>query len=188
MSSPGRRWILAVGATALLALTGCSGSSSSGGEAVDGGAVQVIPASDRKSPIEMSGTTVDGEQLNIATLRGKPLVMNVWGSWCGPCRTEAPALEEAYNELKDTTNFVGMAFRDTKTGAKNHEKEFGITYPSLYDEGDLLLNLNGAVTSQSIPVTLILDSQGRIAGRYVGIVTKVTLMDMVEDIEGDSAA
>ncbi len=181
------RPLLAAGAL-LLVLAGCSDANANQTTAVDGGAVQVIPAGDRKEPIEMSGTTVDGDPLNIATLRGKPLVMNVWGSWCGPCRTEAPDLEEASQELGEDANFVGIAFRDTRAGAKTHEKEYGITYPSLFDEGDLLLSLNGAVTSQSIPVTLILDSQGRIAGRYVGVVTKVTLMDMVEDIEKDSAA
>ena len=184
MFSRGRRWAgtaAAAGAIAL-ALAGCSGSSSDSGAAVDGGVIKVIPAADRKAPVEMSATTVDGKPLDIATLRGKPLVMNVWGSWCGPCRSEAPALEQAYQELGSSTSFVGIAFRDTVTGAKNHEKEFGITYPSLFDKGDLLLNLNGAVTSQSIPVTLILDSQGRIAGRYVGVVSKDTLKDMVQDV------
>ncbi|MBT0767750.1 TlpA family protein disulfide reductase [Kineosporia sp. J2-2] len=190
MFSQGRRRAVpaALAVAALLTVAGCSGSSSSDGTSVDGGALQVIPAADRKAPIEMSGTTVDGEKLDISTLRGKPLVMNVWGSWCGPCRTEAPALQAAYEELGDSTSFVGIAFRDTETGAKTHEKEFGITYPSLFDEGSLLLNLNGAVTSQSIPVTLILDEQGRIAGRYVGTVTKVTLMDLVEDVEKSSEA
>ncbi|GAA3615573.1 hypothetical protein GCM10022223_34780 [Kineosporia mesophila] len=183
MSSPGRRWAVTAAAGALvLAVAGCSGSSNSSDT------VQIIPVADRKSPIEMSGTTVDGDKLNIATLRGKPLVMNVWGSWCGPCRTEAPALEDSYQALEDSTSFVGIAFRDTRTGAKTHEKEFGITYPSLFDEGDLLLNLNGAVTSQTIPVTLILDAKGRIAGRYVGVVSKVTLTDVVNDIAKDTPA
>lgn len=184
MKFSGRRWAVTASAGAvLLALAGCSGSSSAA-TAVDGGVITVIPVDDRDEPIEMSGTTVDGEALDIATLRGEPLVMNVWGSWCGPCRKEAPALQSAYEQLKDTTNFVGIAFRDTETGAKNHEKEFGITYPSLLDGGDLLLDLDGAVTSQSIPVTLVLDAQGRIAGRYVGAVSENTLIDLVDDIAG----
>jgi thiol-disulfide isomerase/thioredoxin len=190
MFSRGRSWAVTVAAAGAigLALAGCSSSSSTGAVAADGGVVTVIPAAQRKAPIVMSGTTVEGKPLDIATLRGKPLVMNVWGSWCGPCRSEAPALESAYKDLASTTNFVGIAFRDTVTGAKGHEKEFGITYPSLFDEGNLLLSLNGAVTSQSIPVTLILDSQGRIAGRYVGVVSKVTLEDMVQDVEKGTTA
>lgn len=166
----------------LLALAGCSSSSS------DNSVITVISPADRKAPIVMSGSTVDGKPMDIATLRGKPLVMNVWGSWCGPCRSEAPALEDAYKSLSSTTNFLGIAFRDTVTGAKGHEKEFGITYPSLFDEGDLLLSLNGAVTSQSIPVTLVLDAQGRIAARYVGVVSKDTLEDVVADVEKGTTA
>lgn len=177
----------AVVAVIALLVAGCSGSAQ-GQTAVDGGVITVIPAGDRKEPIEMSATTLEGDQLNIATLRGKPLVMNVWGSWCGPCRTEAPALQQAHEELGEKASFVGIAFRDTETGARTHEKEYGITYPSLFDEGDLLLSLNGAVTSQSIPVTLVLDAEGRIAGRYVGVVSKVTLMDLVEDVSGNQGA
>lgn len=147
-------------------------------------AIAVIPAAERKSPIEMSATTVDGEKLNIALLRGKPLVMNVWGSWCGPCRAEAPALQQAYEDLKDSAHFVGLAFEDTQAAARSHEEQYGITYPSFLDEGDLLLALNGAVTSRAIPVTLVLDEQGRIAGRYVGQVSAVTLKNLVQDIAG----
>jgi thiol-disulfide isomerase/thioredoxin len=175
-----RRYGAVVAVVGLL-VAGCSAGAQEK-TSVDGSVTQVIPAGDRKEPIEMSAKTVEGEPLNIATLRGKPLVMNVWGSWCGPCRTEAPALQEAHEELGDSVSFVGIAFRDTEAGARTHEKEYGITYPSLFDEGDLLLSLNGAVTSQSIPVTLVLDAEGRIAGRYVGVVSKVTLMDLVEDV------
>ncbi|MCD5354093.1 TlpA family protein disulfide reductase [Kineosporia mesophila] len=156
---------------------GCSGSSATG-------AITVIPVADRQSPVEMSATTVDGEKLDIAVLRGKPLVMNVWGSWCGVCRKEAPALQQAYDELRGTTNFVGIAFDDTRAGAQTHEKKYRVTYPSLLDEGDLLLQLNGAVTSRAIPVTLVLDARGRIAARYVGAVSKETLKDVVKDVSG----
>ncbi|GLY13302.1 TlpA family protein disulfide reductase [Kineosporia rhizophila] len=181
------RPLIAAGAL-VLALAGCSNASADDGTAVDGSATQFIETGDRKEPIAMSGTTVEGEKLDLASLRGKPLVMNVWGSWCGPCRTEAPDLQEAHEELGEKANFVGIAFRDTVAGAKTHEKEYGITYPSLFDEGDLLLALNGAVTSQTIPVTLVLDAEGRIAARYVGVVSKVTLVDLVEDVSGDAQA
>jgi thiol-disulfide isomerase/thioredoxin len=109
-------------------------------------------------------------------------VLNIWGSWCAPCRKEAPALRDASKALAGKASFVGLDVRDNNADAQAFERRAGITYPSLVDPGDLILALNGAVTSQSPPVTLILDPQGRIAGRFVGPITKITLVDMVEDV------
>jgi thiol-disulfide isomerase/thioredoxin len=112
-------------------------------------------------------------------LRGKPVVLNIWGSWCSPCRTEAPALEAAATQLAGKASFVGIDTRDGVGQGQAFQRDHHITYPSVLDPGTLLLALRGAVSAQSPPVTLVLDQQGRIAGRFVGPVTTLTLVEMV---------
>jgi thiol-disulfide isomerase/thioredoxin len=167
----------------VLAVTvaGCSGSGT-GQNAKDGGVELLVPVAQRKEPIDLVGTTLAGDRLDLATLRGKPVVLNVWGSWCPPCRKEAPDLQAASVELKDKAAFVGIDTRDKDAQALAYERRFKITYPSLVDRGDLLLSLRGAVTSQSPPVTLVLDEKGRVAARFVGPVTRRTLVGMVSDV------
>jgi thiol-disulfide isomerase/thioredoxin len=168
---------------AATAVAGCSGGGSTGtSSAEDGGVRTMDPVKQRKEPIDLAGTTLSGARLDLATLRGKPVVLNVWGSWCPPCRKEAPDLQAAATELADKAAFVGIATRDDEANALAYERRFKVTYPSLFDRGDMLLALRGAVSSQSPPVTLVLDAQGRIAARFVGPVTRRTLVGMVEDV------
>jgi thiol-disulfide isomerase/thioredoxin len=167
----------------MLGLVGCSGGGSAGTLAAKGdGVLAVLPAEKRKEPIDLVGTTLTGARLDLATLRGKPVVLNIWGSWCAPCRTEAPELRTAATELADQAAFVGIATRDDKAEALAYERRFKITYPSLLDEGDLLLALRGAVAAAAPPVTLILDAKGRIAARFVGPITRRTLVGAVQDV------
>lgn len=166
-------------------LAGCSSSGETSGASTlsNGGIKAILPVSQRREPIEMSGTTLEGARLNLASLRGKPVVLNIWGSWCPPCRKEAPTLQAAAAELGDKVSFVGIDIQeDAADQGRAYQRRFKITYPSLLDQGDLLLALHGAVPTQSPPVTLVLDRQGRIAGRFVGPVTKVTLLDLVDDV------
>jgi thiol-disulfide isomerase/thioredoxin len=166
-------------------LAGCSGgavASSGAGQAAGAGVKTFVPAAQRKEPVELAGTTLEGRRLDIATLRGKPVVLNVWGSWCPPCRREAPALQAAATELAGRASFVGIDVRDNRGSALAYQRKFKITYPSIVDPGTLLLSLQGAVAAQSPPVTVVLDAKGRIAARFIGVTTKITLIDMVEDV------
>ncbi|MGP3970471.1 TlpA family protein disulfide reductase [Streptomyces sp. 6N223] len=164
------------GALALsaLALTACSGDKAgpSGGDSniVQGtGEVTQVAAADREEAPDISGETLDGEQLGLADYRGQVVVVNVWGSWCAPCRAEAPHLAAVAEDTADQgVAFLGINTRDLdRVPAQRFEENFGVTYPSLYDpSGKLLLEFpSGSLNPQAIPSTLIIDREGRIAAR-----------------------
>lgn len=170
-------------------LAGCSGDAEAGGGesryiAGDGG-ITVVPPGKRGTPVALKGSTLDGAPLNVAALRGNPVVLNVWASWCPPCRKEAPTMQQAYEQLRGT----GVAFVGLNTGdpsiepAQAFERTYGISYPSLFDDGGkLLLSLHGAVPPKAFPTTLVLDADGRIAARVTGAMpSKQTLVDLVDD-------
>jgi thiol-disulfide isomerase/thioredoxin len=172
-----------------LLLGGCAagvggGDTRSGTAFVSGdGAITQVPAGRRGEPVELAGRTLDGVRLDLATMRGTPVVLNVWGSWCSPCRKEAPALQSAYQQLKPQgVSFVGINTRDSIAGGQAFERAFTVGYPSLLDTGGLLLRLHGAVGPEAIPTTLVLDPQGRIAARFSGPITTRTLVQLVADV------
>jgi thiol-disulfide isomerase/thioredoxin len=162
------------------ALSGCAGGS--GGAGTAGGAITLVPPARRGEPVQFAGRTLDGARLDIATYRGSVVVLNVWGSWCGPCRKEAPELQKASQELAaEGVRFLGIDTREDPAPARAFQKTFGITYPSLADDGDVLLALRGAVAAAT-PITVVLDSGGRIAARISGATTKDTLVGLVGDV------
>ena len=178
---------LALGLACVLALAGCSndvGSSGNQGYVAGKGIITSVKAADRKQPGEVSGRTLDGEQVSLADFRGKVVVVNVWGSWCGPCRAEAPMLARASRELAGKgVVFLGIDSRDpSKDAAKAFVRRFDIPYASLYDQqGETLLAFRGTLTPNSVPSTVVVDPQGRVAGSVLGNLSRTTLDDLVED-------
>lgn len=152
----------------------------------------LVEAADRQEPLEISGTTVQGDPLDVADLRGKVVVLNVWWSGCGPCRSEMPMLVEAEDELaKDQPGqvaFVGINIRDlAPETAAAFERDRGVDYPSLYDPGSETLLDMGKYAPYAPPATLVLDREGRVAALVNGpIPSKTTLTSVVEDTLAES--
>jgi len=112
------------------------------------------------------------------------VVVNVWGSWCAPCRAEAPTLVAAAKHLSGKgVAFLGINSRDlNKSAAQAFVRTFQVPYPSIYDQdGSTLLAFRGTLTPNAIPSTVIIDPQGRVSGSVLGEVTKTTLYDLVHD-------
>ncbi|KAB1144222.1 TlpA family protein disulfide reductase [Streptomyces luteolifulvus] len=188
----GRAALLVAGAAAAaLTLAACTSGGTSGG----GGDTNFVTGSngiatakqgDRDSAPELSGKTVDGTQLDIGDYQGKVVVVNVWGSWCPPCRAEAKNFQKVYQDVKDQgVEFVGINTRDTSTGpAKAFEKDYGISYPSLYDPtGKLMLRFKkGTLNPQLIPSTLVIDRDGKVAARALQPLSEEKLRSMVEPV------
>lgn len=192
-TSRGRRLGAALGALALLLTGACSSTGAdeqqrTGGDTgYVGGSkslTQVAPQ-DRVVAPEATGVELGGSgTLSTARYDGKVVVLNVWGSWCSPCRYEAPDLQAASVETAQVAQFVGLNTRDTdQAPAKAFVRAFGITYPSIYDPtGAVLLNFADDLPPTLIPSTLIIDEEGRIAVRIVGPISKITLVDLINDV------
>ncbi len=178
---------------ALLLVTGCSASGAdeptrnAGQDGYVGGQnalTQVPPGSRKQAPVA-SGRALGSEgTVSTADYRGKVIVLNVWGSWCAPCRQEAPDLQQASQETAEIAQFIGINSRDTDPApAEAFTRAFGVTYPSIYDaNGKVLLNFAGNLPLSTFPSTLIIDREGGIAVRISGPISKITLVDLVEDV------
>jgi thiol-disulfide isomerase/thioredoxin len=185
------------GGAALCAMTfvlgGCT--SDSGIESGDGqgfvsgdGTARVLEPAERQPAPDVVGTTLTGDEVSLDDYAGEVVVLNVWGSWCAPCRAEAPALQEVYSEnRKDGVSFLGINTRDQDAAAMAFEENFDITYPSLVDEnGELLLAFRDSLPASAIPSTLVVDREGRIAARVLGPTTYSQLTELVEQVASET--
>lgn len=187
-----RRIVLAVATLALVA--GCGGGTgtdgSTGGYVSPTGGITKVPAGDRKAAPEIKGVDLDGKDLTSADYAGKVLVVNVWGSWCPPCRKEAPALQEVSEQYADkNVQFLGVNVRDSPEPARAYEKKFGITFPSLDDYSQKsLLGFKDSLPAQGIPTTWIIDADGKVAVRlFVAELSASTLAGLIDDVISGAA-
>lgn len=172
-----------------VALTGCSKVGDTGSQNYISGEGQVsfVDPADRGDAIELAGEGLDGEPVDVADWRGQVVVVNVWGSWCPPCRAEQDELVEAADKTADTAQFVGVNIRDTSVeNARAFVRNYDVEYPSIYSpDSKALLAFSGTLTPYSVPSTVILDAEGRVAASILGRVPSVlTLTDLVDDVAG----
>lgn len=178
-------------AVAALVLSACGSGGTSGGSGdsnfvagKDG--ISTVAKGSRAEAPDLSGPTVDGKQLDVKDYKGKIVVVNVWGSWCPPCRAEAPNFVKV---AKDTAakgvQFVGINTRDANISlAQAFEKQQGVTYPSLYDPtSKLLLRFKkGTLNLQTIPSTIVIDRDGKIAARTLQALSEDKLREMLDPV------
>lgn len=197
MTRAARRTLASVAAAALLAggLAGCSRDQASGssgqGYVAGKGIITTLKVADRKRPGDVSGRTLGGKQVSLRDYRGKVVVVNVWGSWCPPCRAEAPMLGKAARDLagKDVV-FLGINSRNPEqAGPLAFERRYKVPYDSIYDpDGRTLLAFHGTLPPNSIPSTVVIDPQGRVSASVIGSITRTTLDDLVQDAARGGAA
>jgi thiol-disulfide isomerase/thioredoxin len=166
------------------ALAGCGGGGTSSAEEsfVSGdGATTFIKIADRKIAPAISGLTLDGTYYTYP--KDKMAVVNVWASWCAPCRAEAPTLVALANKYKDVA-FIGILTRDNPANAEAFERRFKITYPTVIDDS-ILIGFKGSLPANAIPSTVILDKNGLVAARISGVVTVASLTELIEKISAE---
>jgi thiol-disulfide isomerase/thioredoxin len=171
--------LLAVLTLAAPSLTGClRGAHADDPFAVNG---IVAPVALRHVSPHLVGATLTRQHLDIAAWRGHVVVVNVWGSWCAPCRREAPELARvAAKTAREGVRFLGIDVRDNRASARTFEAEFHIRYPSLFDPGGTQALQFRPLTGQAVPYTFILDRRGRVAARFLGPTSYEPLYESVE--------
>ena len=170
-------------ATVLL-LTGCSSgglSKANENAFVSGnGSAIIIKEADRKPAPEITGEILTGGSL--ALLKNKVTVLNIWASWCSPCRAEAPTLED-FAVKNPQIQFAGILTRDNLTSALRFTERFNISYPTFIDDS-IIAKFQSSLSANAIPTTLILDAKGRVAARISGQATVALLQKVLSKVSG----
>jgi peroxiredoxin len=178
------------GGVAAAMLAGCGGSSRSGGYQYTGATKfgTVIPAPQRKPAEAFTGELLDGGTYKLADQAGKAVVVNFWGTWCGPCTTETPEFDKIYRSYKNkNVTFVGIDVKDTKGFARSFVQQNHISYPIVFDEkAETALKL-GNVPSASMPFTVLIDRQHRVAGVYIGPMQAKDLDPLLNKVVAEKA-
>lgn len=144
------------------------------------GSVQEYGPESRTEPVQLSAVSYDGTKIDSASWAGQVTVLNFWYAACAPCRIEAPHMVELSAEFKGRAEFIGINVRDEKEAAEAFERTFGIKYPSVQDtQGAVQLAMTKYVPLQAVPTTLVLDKQGRVSSRILGVAEKPTLKALI---------
>jgi thiol-disulfide isomerase/thioredoxin len=173
--------------TVVVAAWTSSGGGNSGVSYVDGSTSAVLYAPGHRQPApEFTATTLTGSRLSLSAYRGKVVLVNFWGSWCPPCRAEAPVLADLSARYRAAgVAFLGVDVRDTAVSAAAFERRFGITYPSVSDTGSAVtLDFTGKVPITGTPTTLVIDRTGHIAGAVFGEANYTELTTILSKVTG----
>lgn len=178
-------------------LAGCGAQEVTAGDPVDGGqgvseqgyvsgdgTITIVPEADRVPAPELTGPTLDGGQFVLSDHLGEVVVMNVWASWCAPCRAEAEDLQAVWSEAEGRgVQFVGLNTRDSQAAADAFVERFGITYPNVIDtDGSRQLLFHESLPPAAIPSTLVIDAEGRVAARAIGPVDRSALLGLLDPL------
>lgn len=137
-------------------------------------------AAERGTPVTLSGQTFAGEPLDIAQWRGKVVVINFWYAACPPCRVEAPDLQAIAVDYPEV-RMLGVNPKDDAATAGAFEQDFGISYPSIQDgDGTAVASMQGLVPLAAMPTTVVLDREGRVAGRILGRIDPMALRGLID--------
>jgi len=133
-----------------------------------------------RSAPDFSLTTFKGATISLEDLRGKPVVINFWASWCPPCRIEAPLLERAWRAYKNRgLIFLGVNIQDRKEDALSYIREFDITFPNGPDPtGEITIDYGVS----GLPVTFFISRKGEVVRRWVGALEPDVLIGSIEEI------
>ena len=124
----------------------------------------------------LQGKTLDGETFDLTSLRGKPVVVNFWASWCGPCNKEAPELVRF--AAQNRAHVVGVNIDDKGGNARSFARKYGLDFPLLPKDINTLFDYKGP----GLPFTVIVDADGRVVDTHAGVVTAKLLDSKIDDL------
>lgn len=192
-----RRPLVALAAAVVLALTACSpsvdggwtDSGESAGYVSGDSSVTIWEPHERKGPVEITGTDYAGDPVDVTAWRGDVVVLNTWYAECPPCRAEAPDLVALANDYADDgVRVLGINSTNAPGAAQAYERTFDVPYPSVHDrDGAATAALQGIVPLQAVPTTVVLDREGRVYARILGLARGSTLRGLVDDALAEGA-
>jgi thiol-disulfide isomerase/thioredoxin len=171
--------VLLAGALTVTLLTSGNDNTASASNSV------TYPVGHRPLAPDITGTSLTGTAIKLSSYRGKTVVLNFWGSWCAPCRGEAPvlALLDKQYGAKGVA-FLGDDVGDTPANALAFTRGVGISYPSINDQGyAVLAQLSQVVPVKDTPTTVVIDKTGHVAGTIVGAVNYGEMTTLLRDAE-----
>ena len=178
-----RRTVVSVAAVAVALLIGALVVTLTQGSGQADVGYVLFPAGQRPAVHEFTATSLTGTPVRFASYRGKVVVVNFWGSWCDPCRREAPTLAVLSEQYRSRgVSFLGIDVGDTPANALAFTRGVGITYPSVNDASyTVTQDFSQAVPISSTPTTLVVDRTGHVAGYIFGPVTYSGLSTLIKD-------
>jgi thiol-disulfide isomerase/thioredoxin len=184
-----------IAAAVLVGIAGCSGTGNvdtSVSGSIDGqgggGGISIYKSADRSMVGDVTGTTLQGKPLSLASYRGKFVVVDFWSDICVPCQTEEPGMEQLSKDYASkNVAFVGIDEQDNLASGQSFERQFKVTYPSLFDRTDAyVLDFPGAAPP-STPTTIVIDPQGGIAARVSGALDFTELQKLIDTVRSEPA-
>lgn len=177
-------------AAAALLLAGCAPSSNDDTDVAQqgyqsgDGSTRTWAVDDREGPLELSGTDYEGGMQDVSDWLGDVVVLNTWYANCPPCRAEAPDLAAVSTDYADQgVHVLGINHTDAAGTAQAFQTTFGVPYPSIDDaESTATAALEGVVPINAVPTTILLDRNGMVAGRILGVVDPTTLRSMLDEL------
>ena len=185
---------LLTGLTVALVLSGCAAAPDC--DRIPGvrPGVCPLPVADRQPAPDVTlpvlktdaARTAGVTELSLADLQGRVVIVNFWASWCGPCRIEQPDLNQVHALLPDTeVVLIGVNIEDTAANALAHLTEFDVAYLSLFDPVNELAGRFSGIGARTIPTTILLDPEGRVAARLLGLTDTREIVALADAVLGD---
>jgi len=126
--------------------------------------------------------------ISVDDFPGQVVVLNIWGSWCGPCRAEAPDLQQTYQQTRASgVALFGIDVRDDRAAAVDFERDRGITYPSIFDSPGRSLDALRGFPRNTVPSTIVLDRQHRVAAVFLTAIRISQLLPVVRRVAAEPA-
>gem|GEM_PF-19067 len=181
---------------ALMVLSGCAQDSGNNDDVLGqgyqsgDGSTRTWSVEERGESLTLTGPGYSGNPVGTSAWLGDVVVLNTWYAACPPCRAEAPdLLDIATERADDGVHVLGINRTDDAGAAQAFEREFAVTWPSIYDKsGKAIASLAGVVPIRAVPTTVILDREGKVAARVLGQVDKTTLNAMLDEVLAEESA
>ncbi|MFC5994019.1 TlpA family protein disulfide reductase [Pseudonocardia hispaniensis] len=183
--------------TTLLLLAGCATAGKDavavGGEfqfVAPGGQTEIRydPPESRGTLPQLAGESLlhPGRTIGVGDHTGKVLVINIWGSWCGPCREEMPDLEFVLDQTRaDGVALMGIDVRDDRAAATDFVRDRGLSFDSMYDPPGRVLAALSGYPRNTVPSTIVLDRQHRVAAVYLTTIRVAELIPLVKRLAAE---